>query len=307
MTKFDIITEGLRFPEGPVALADGSWLVVEIAGQALTHIASDGTKTVIAQLEGGPNGAAMGPDGWVYICNSGGWIYAENDDGMYPIGQSERSGWIERVNLKTGQVEHLYAGTSEKTLNSPNDLVFDDHGGFWFTDLGKRRADTRDVGAVYYAKADGSHIECAIPLLYEPNGIGLSPDGDRLYVAETPTRRVLAFDIIAPGKAKFAPWPAPSGGQLVRALPGLNNLDSLAVDSAGHICVAALGEGGIWDISPDGATADKTLLPDRFSTNICFGGSDGTTAFATLSMSGLLVSFPWRRPGLKPRHQGDLW
>ena len=307
MTDFNVITEGLRFPEGPVALPDGSLLVVEIAGKALTRVLLDGSHQIIADLEGGPNGAAMGPDGWVYICNSGGWIYAENDDGRYPVGQSDQNGWIERVHLETGQVEKLYTGTDTRQLNSPNDIVFDRDGGFWFTDLGKRREKTRDVGAVYYAAADGSAIRCAIPGLYEPNGIGLSQDQKTLYVAETPTRRVLAFDLEAPGKPRLDPWPAPGGGRLIRSLGGRNNLDSMAIDSAGHICVAALGEGGIWDIAPDGETAQKTLLPDFFSTNICFGGPDGKTAFATLSMSGRLVSFDWVRSGLRPVYQEDLW
>ena len=57
------ITTGLRFPEGPVALSDGSVLVVEIETGRLTRVAADGTKTTISQHTGGPNGAAIGPDG----------------------------------------------------------------------------------------------------------------------------------------------------------------------------------------------------------------------------------------------------
>ena len=63
MTKLREIATGLRFPEGPVALADGSVLVVEIEAARLTRIAPDGAKTTIAQHTGGPNGAAIGPDG----------------------------------------------------------------------------------------------------------------------------------------------------------------------------------------------------------------------------------------------------
>lgn len=296
---FRTVTEGLAFPEGPIALADGSFLLVEIAGQTLKHISSTGQHRVIARLEGGPNGAAMGPDGWCYVCNSGGWIYERQTDGQTrPIGQSSRRGWIERIQVSSGKVERLYDGLAGRTLNSPNDIVFDRHGGFWFTDLGKRGTDSRDVGAVYYARADGSHIECAISGLFEPNGIGLSPDQTTLYVAETVTRRVLAFDLAAPGKPIFHPWPAPSGGRLVQALPGLNPLDSMAVDSAGHIVAASLNNGGVWDLAPDGSSATHYSLPDFFTTNVCFGGPDLRTAFVTLSMSGRLVAFDWPRPGL---------
>ena len=295
---FTVITEGLRFPEGPIACKDGSVIVVEIAGQALTRVLPDGAHQIIAELEGGPNGAAIGPDGWCYICNSGGWIYEEQDGLRHVVGQSSRAGWIEKVNLETGAVERLYDDASGRVLNSPNDIVFDRQGGFWFTDLGKKRALTRDIGAVYYAKSDGSHIECAITGLTEPNGIGLSPDENTLYVAETITRRVLAFDLTAPGKPTFKPWPAPSGGRLVAALGGRNNLDSMAIDSAGNVCVGSLGNGGVWEFAADGSSQTHHPLPDHFLTNVCFGGPDLTTAFVTMSASGRLASFEWARPGL---------
>ena len=57
------IATGLAFPEGPIALADGSVIVVEIAGGRLTRVSPSGKKHIIAELGGGPNGAAIGPDG----------------------------------------------------------------------------------------------------------------------------------------------------------------------------------------------------------------------------------------------------
>ena len=303
--ELTILTEGLRFPEGPIACDDGSVIVVEIAGQALTRVLPDGRHHVIAELEGGPNGAAIGPDGWCYVCNSGGWIYEEKDGLRRVIGQSTRRGWIEKVNINTGAVERLYDRAGEHRLNSPNDLVFDKHGGFWFTDYGKRGPQTRDVGAVYYAKPDGGHIECAISGLIEPNGIGLSPDETVLYVAETVTRRVLAFSLIAPGKPVFKPWPAPNGADLVAALPGRNNLDSMAIDSAGHVCVGTLGNGGVWELVPDGSHQLHHPVDDYFLTNVCFGGSDLQSAIVTMSASGRLGMLRWDRPGhalnFKPR------
>jgi gluconolactonase len=75
--------------------------------------------------------------------------------------------------------------------------------------------------------------------------------------------------------------------------------DSLAVDSAGHICVATLITGGVSDVWPDGSRVDQYALPDMMVTNVCFGGRELRTAYATLSMGGTLVSFEWPRPGLK--------
>jgi gluconolactonase len=71
------ITTGLRFPEGPVCLSDGSVLVVEIAAGRLTKVAPGGAKTVVAETGGGPNGAAIGPDGACYLCNNGGFEWHE--------------------------------------------------------------------------------------------------------------------------------------------------------------------------------------------------------------------------------------
>ena len=62
----EVIAEGLAFPEGPIAMPDGSVVLVELAGGRLTRVGTDGTISVIADLGGGPNGAAIGPDGYVY-------------------------------------------------------------------------------------------------------------------------------------------------------------------------------------------------------------------------------------------------
>jgi gluconolactonase len=134
-----------------------------------------------------------------------------------------------------------------------------------------------------------------------PNGIGLSPDGDRLYAAETHTGRVFAWDVTGPGQVGNAA-PVGHGGQLLAGLPGLQLLDSLAVDGEGWVCVGTLVNGGITSISPDGETVEHVPLPDPLVTNICFGGPDLRTAYATFSGTGKLVAFDWPRPGLRLHH-----
>ena len=131
-------------------------------------------------------------------------------------------------------------------------------------------------------------------------GIGLSPDEDRLYVAEMLTGRVWMFDIVAPGEIKKWPWPqSPHGGRLLASMTDYCNLDSMAVDSAVNVCVATLMNGGIAVISPDGLTCKHLPMPDPMTTNICFGGADLRTAYITLGTSGKLVSMPWQWPGLR--------
>src|SRR4051794_41315276 len=76
MPNVRVLATDLEFPEGPVVLPDGSVVLVEIRGQRLTRVWPDGRKEVVAKIPGGPNGAAMGPDGKCYICNNGGvsWV-----------------------------------------------------------------------------------------------------------------------------------------------------------------------------------------------------------------------------------------
>src|SRR5579872_6127306 len=107
---FRTLAEGLEFPEGPVALADGSVVLVEIAAGALTRIAADGRKTVIARPGGGPNGAAQGPDGKCYVCNNGGFEWHREGANIRPLTQAHdyKGGRIERIDPQTGAVEVLY-------------------------------------------------------------------------------------------------------------------------------------------------------------------------------------------------------
>jgi gluconolactonase len=300
MTIREIAT-GLRFPEGPIAMPDGSVLLVEIERQTLSRVRPDGTVEVVAKTGGGPNGAAIGPDGKCYLCNNGGFEWHRGPDGMRPILQANdySGGRIERVDLASGKVELLYTGFGERKLRGPNDLVFDNQGGFWFTDLGKSRAHDMDRGGIWYAKADGSFIKEVVHPILTPNGIGLSPDGTRLYVAETQTGRVWYWDILGPGEVMRAAFPSPHSGTLLAGVGGFQMFDSLAVDSAGNVCVATLMNPGITVIAPDGKSVEHAPMPDLYTTNICFGGPELRTAYITLSLSGRLVAIDWPRPGAK--------
>ena len=299
MSELTEITAGLRFPEGPIAMPDGSVLLVEIERGTLSRVSVDGTIDVVAETGGGPNGAAIGPDGFCYICNNGGFEWTETSNGLlFPGNQpaAYSSGSIQRVDIKTGHVETLYTACDGEPLKGPNDLVFDEQGGFWFTDHGKTRPRDRDRTGVFYATADGSSISEKIFPLEAPNGIGLSPDEKTLYVAETPTGRVWAYDVASPGE--LAVTGRGPRGRMLAQLPDHHLFDSLAVDGQGNVCVATIIAGGITIHSPDGAEVRHVPMPDPLTTNICFGGPDLQTAYITLSTTGRLVSIPWETPGL---------
>ncbi|MEM1133309.1 MAG: SMP-30/gluconolactonase/LRE family protein [Pseudomonadota bacterium] len=302
----EIIAEGLRFPEGPVVMPDGAVIVVEIEAGRITRIAPDGTKNVVAETGGGPNGAAVGPDGKLYICNNGGFHYVNGgtDEAPFlvPHGQAEdySGGRIERVDIATGEVEILYKdGDFGCVLRGPNDIVFDDAGGFWFTDHGKTRPRERDVTGVFYAKADGSLLKEVIFPSENPNGIGLSPDGKRLYIAETYTCKLWAYNIAAPGEIAFDQGLLGPQGEFLYSPAGYKYFDSLGVEANGNICVATIGECGISVISSEGELVEFVPTTDPFTTNIAFGGEDMQTAYICLSGTGQLLKMEWKRAGLK--------
>lgn len=313
---FTVIASGLLYPEGPIARPDGSVLLVEVKGGTLTRIASDGTRTVVATLGGSPNGAAIGPDGAVYVANSGGfeWI---------PVGPlwvtgdqpaDYRTGSIQRVDA-SGKVTTLYtrfpSAGGTLPLRGPDDLVFDSSGGFWFSDWGKTRPRERDVTGVYYARADGSHIGEAIFPLNAPNGIALSPDGKRLYVAETYTRRILYWTLSGPGEIARNPATLDGSYLLTAAIPGQGILDSMAIDEEGNVYVATMlpkgadpaTNGGITIITPEGDVVQFLEIdigtPTPLPSNLCFGGPDRRTAYVTCGGSGHLVSVRMKLPGAK--------
>ena len=299
MSDVTILASGLGFPEGPVVCQDGSIILTEIRNNQLSRVAPDGKTAVFSRCGGGPNGLAFGPDGALYLCNNGGSKYVEG----YSMGVAPhpdyKFGSIQRIDAGTGEAKTLYTEVGGHKLSAPNDLVFDVHGGFYFTDLGKRYARHRDHGGLYYAMPDGSSVkEIAYPIL-SPNGCGLSPDGKTLYAADTEGARLWAFDIEAPGVLRKPPPHVHHSGRVICGLPGNARFDSLAVLANGNICVATLNTGYITEISPAGDIVRAVKMPDTYPTNICFGGADMRDAYITLSDQGQLGKMRWPTPGLK--------
>jgi len=293
-----LVAEGLEFPEGPVAMADGSVLVAEIKGRRITRVLPDGRTEVLVETGGGPNGLAIGPDGALWIADNGAAFTWHEQMGLTipgPTPPDHEGGSIQRFDFATRRLETVWESFDGRHLIGPNDLVFDAVGGLWFTDHGCTTADGRRFGALCYAAADGSSIIRARDQLLAPNGVGLSPDGSIVYVADTWLQRLWAFDVEAPGV--LAP-PGLAPGRVIANLPDYQLLDSLAVEADGRVCVATIVNGGITAIEP-GGTAEHFPLPDPVCTNICFGGDDMRDAWITASGTGRLYKTRWPRPGLK--------
>ncbi len=294
---FELVASGLGFPEGPVVMADGSVLVVEIQkGNISRHW--NGKSETVATPGGGPNGLAIGPDGALWCCNNGGFNWSSVDGLLIPGNAADdySGGRIERIDVGTGKVERVLDTVDGNKLKGPNDLVFDKAGKLYFTDHGKSYSRHRDYGGLYFLAKGASEAKELDFHYTSPNGVGLSPDEKTVYMADTMTGRMWAFDLAAPGEIKPAtPF---NGGRVVATMPGLQYFDSLAMTAAGNVCVATILNGGITTITPQGGFS-HTAFPDLLVTNIAFGGADMKDAWLTLSSTGQLIKCRWPEAGLK--------
>jgi gluconolactonase len=319
MADIEIIAEGCGFPEGPVACDDGSVIYGNLRAGDVMRVRPDGSQHVVAHTGGVPSGLAFGPDGALYCCNGGPYTWG---DGKTPhtnvptgTDKSYRGGSIQRIDIATGKVEQLYDSCDGVKLAGPNDLMFDNKGGFWFTDLGKDLGDHELHGGLYYAKADGSRIR-RIAYGIALNGVGLSPDGKTVYAAASFARNILAFDAEGPGQMAAGAvgteggvaaeqGRGPAAGRVVSSFPNRQFLDSLAIEADGTIAQAVVfEESGIARVNPATGARQHVPSPDFLTTNIAFGGQDMRTAFVTLSSSARIGRLRWPAPGLRLAYNG---
>ena len=270
LSDVHVVAADLRFPEGPVAMPDGSLLFVEILGGTVSRLTPEGKVSAIASGLTGPNGLAMGPDGACYVCQNGG-----RPDAM-------GGGKVQRLDLATGEMRLLYDKCEGRRFDGPNDLVFDKSGGMWISDF--------IAGAIFWAKADGSEVRLIDGNVPRSNGIALSPDGGTLYIAQQP-RKLLAYRITAPGRVAQAHGRADA--RLLSDLDGNFRYDSMKTGADGDVYVAAWW-GGILRLSPTGKLKATYAVPDWSITNLSFGGRDRRDLFLT----GVPVPAP--APGAPP-------
>jgi gluconolactonase len=306
--RWDVVAEGLAFPEGPVALNDGSLLVSEMAAGRITRVWPDGSTAPVVATGGGPNGLAATPDGGLLVCQSGGsgwsmrpWPY----DGpgsvelFLPSGPADEplAPQVQFVSAD-GTITTRFGSGGDVALLKPSDIVIDREGGVYLTDFGGIRGRSRTIGGVLYAPPGGNLREIVFPVELA-NGVALAPGEVELHVTETRTRRVWGFELTGPGEV--GAWRSiatvPAGGPI-----GFGSADGCAVDVAGGIAVATIGLGGVTIVDRDGTViAAGPVAGDPMPTNVVFGGSSGSTIFVTCGSSGrVLATDDWDVPGVIP-------
>ena len=233
---YKVSDEALQL-EGPVFEADGSLLFCEVFEGRIYRLSPDKELSVVlGKNELRPAGMEVHENGRIYIAELGDFASRGSVVSMSPDGKAIE----EIVPRDAGYLA--------------DDLVFDDSGGFYFTDF--KGGSSRPDGGVYYVGPDQGEPISIVPNLAIANGIGLSPDGKTLWVTELGAGRLHRVSL------SDATTVAPFGSLAVYTFTGAGP-DSLRVDSAGNVYVAMYGQGRVLVFNPSGFVIGQYVLPGR--------------------------------------------
>ncbi|MFC0531424.1 SMP-30/gluconolactonase/LRE family protein [Phytohabitans kaempferiae] len=292
----EVLVDGLHFPEGPCWTQDGALIFVDLAARAVSVLDEAGIR-IVARSDGAPNGAALSPQGVLHVADNGGhWPATASTSST--AGPGGRRGRILQV-CPGGDLRVVLEEIDGIPLDAPNDICFDALGGYYVTD--PHWGDDGQAahhGAVCYQPPDGPAVRSATGLLF-PNGVCVSTDQSTLLVSETRTGRVLAADILAPGRLGAWRTYAELGPDI--------SPDGMCLDADGRLLVAGSTAGAVFVVLPGGGPVERVLrCADPVVTNVCFGGPDLRTLYVTEASLGRITTVRWDVPGaplpMKVRH-----
>lgn len=274
-----VLSEDIGCAEGPIQLPDGDFVVVSIDRGILYRITSAGERTNLAMTGGGPNGLTVGPDGTIYVAQSGG------RSGLGPPFRRAVPGGVQAIRADGGQ-EWI-------TLDpiSPNDLCFGPDGDLYVTDPTDELRD----GRIWRVDVERRRAELLLSTEWYTNGIGFGPE-DQMWVTSTWDGKVyrFPFDGGKLGKPE-AVFEVPNG-----------HPDGFAFDVEGNLVLGVLRRPGPAEIqtwSPSGELIDVFAPGDVASfTNLMI--TPDARLVVTLCRGaphGVLMIDPWPCAGL-PLH-----
>jgi gluconolactonase len=284
-----IFTGDLGAPEGPVALPDGTWLVVEAAAHrgCVTHLSADGrTKSVIKQT-GRPNGLAVDADGVIWVAES-----------KVPS--------LLRLTMD-GKCDVVAGGCNGEPFLFPNDLCFGPDGAIYLTDSGVQidnfapnnqiRADYMDVhydGRLYRVDPESGAVTKLDQGILFTNGIAFGQDG-MLYLNETVTGNIYRY-----AWRDGAVGPRTLFGNVIRAdaAAGWKGPDGMAFDDSGLLYVAVFGQGDVTVLGLNGEVVDRISTSGLLPTNVAFALPGEHRIHVTEFQHGQVEVFPVSRDGL---------
>ncbi len=240
------------FLEGPQwRKTEGDWLFTNIEGNLIYRYVPGGAVTQFLAPSGKANGLAQEVAGTILAAEHGG----------------------RRISRITGTTAAPVAERFEgKLFHSPNDVTVTADGTIYFTDppygLEGRPAELDFNGVFRVAPGGAVTAEYRGAVDTRPNGVAISPDGKKVYVAFTHNGEVLGFPVMAGGAL----------GTPARAAQTAGGADGMAVDIAGNLFVTS--SNGIEVFKPDGTKWGQITVPTK-PTNCAFGGADGKTLLIT--------------------------
>ena len=247
-----------NYCEGVVFDAQGRGYISQ--GKVIVQFTLDGQAKDWAQT-GAPNGHKILADGTHLVCDA-----------------SQHA--VLRLSADGKLLDSASKQCEGQPLRGPNDLSLDTpHGGFYFSDPGGS-SDSELIGTVHYVDRAGQTHLVDGGLAF-PNGIVLTPDGKKLYLAESKQNRVLVYDVISPGKVGprrvFAELPTkdPSTGQID------NQPDGMCLDAAGNLYVAHYGMRQVQVLNPAGELIRRYAGGNLTTSNVAFAGPQFDQLFVT--------------------------
>lgn len=263
-------TNQFSFVEGPVWYEDSLLYFTDLGASKIYQYSPATKKFTFVTNSNAANGLTCDPSGALLACE-----------------QSKKR--VARLNRQGVLLNTLATTYNSKTFNSPNDLVADKKGGVYFTDPSFGGTVSQDKEAVYYLKPDGTVVRI-ISDVTKPNGVILSPDGSRLYVADTYGMDFYSWDVAEDGSISNK---TTAGTLQIKTGSGETSwADGMAVDIHGNIYIAT--ELGIQVFSPSGQRLVTISVPEK-PTNCDFGGKDMKTLYITAGKN--LYSIGLNYPG----------
>ena len=257
-----IFASGLQNPEGPVALPDGSWVIVEGSAErgCITQISADGATRSVVKKTGRPNGLAVDADGVIWVAES-----------KVPS--------LLRVTME-GKSEVVATGCDGEAFLFPNDLCFGPDGAIYLTDSGvvienfapnnQIRPDYLDLdydGRVYRVDVQTGKVTKIDTGIKFTNGIAFGPD-NLLYANESVTGAIYRYEwkdgAISGPRILFGNVNDPAGP------PGWRGPDGMAFSADGRLYVAVFGQRDVTVLGENGDVAERIPTVGKLPTNIAF-------------------------------------
>ncbi|MFK8110658.1 MAG: SMP-30/gluconolactonase/LRE family protein [Rubripirellula sp.] len=263
----ETVHTGFDFTEGPAWDPKGNLYFTDIPNTTIHRLTADDKLSKFTADSKHSNGLLIAADGRMLACQMDGQVVSHD--------------------IATGESKILAEKFAGKRFNAPNDLIIDKVGGIYFTDPLFRAPEPlpQEIQAVYYIAANGG-VTRVTEHIAAPNGIGLSPDGKRLYVIPSKQAEMLVYNVDEPGKLS-------NGRTLCRVKQpeGATNTggDGMVVDVKGNLYITT--HLGVEIFSSEGKHLGLVTFPEQ-PANVTLAGPERKTMYVTARTGLYRVKMP---------------